>query len=454
MMRIILPLILIVIGLTACAVTHPQSYIEGGAAYSAAYNDIPYEDYDYYEDYEYEAAIEEVTTGFVDDALAFIEFVENVHPIFVLPEMLSQDYYYISEEFIHAAYQAENQQDFNFAMQRFVRVLRDGHMTIAGFGILGNFFLDIEFTARDNRLFLLEAGEADLEVIKIGGIPTQTVLYTVDRYFYYENEASRNQVHAVMSRGVEILHRAGAEIQQDITNLTIFDGAETYEIQVSAVESNGWRLRNAAQADFIINYGMINDDVFLIDLRSFRNDPGINSAEIAIRTAIDEGVRHFVFDVRNNSGGHSYIGTRLLRAMGVVPPSFGSVTRVRSALNPDLPDTASRIPGSTIPTRNPNDVTIAVLTNVNTFSSARWVSAWVQDGGLGVIVGEPGANSPTAFGNMGARVNLPHSGMDLPSSTTLWLRPDGEADQSTIWPDIYVPYQEALEAALEFFANQ
>ncbi|MCL2565525.1 MAG: S41 family peptidase [Defluviitaleaceae bacterium] len=456
MKRIILLLILIVVGLSACSAVPQGGYGAGDAAaqiapYEADEYDAEYPDEEYETGEEYE---EEVLTSFEDDALIFIEFVERAHPIFVIPEMLSEDYYDIREEFIRAAQEAENQGDFNFAIQRFIRVLRDGHMTLFGFSMLSADFIDTPLIGRDNRLFLLDEGIAGSEVVEIGGIPTQTVLNFIDEYFYYENEATRNQTHAIMSRGVQLLQRAGAEIAQGTVALTLFDGSETYEIHPMAVEANGWHLRGVPQVDYIINYGMITDDVFLIDLRAFIIDPEIARAEDAIRQAIDDGVRNFIFDVRNNGGGNSDVGMRLLRAMGVTPPGFGSVTRVRSALNPDQPDTASRIPGSTIATRNPNEVTIAVLTNVNTFSSARWVSTWVQDGGLGVIIGEPGANSPTAFGNMTTRITLPHSDMQMPSSANLWLRPDADADQNTVWPDIYVPSHEAMEAALEFFVNR
>jgi len=446
MKKFIILLTLIMIGLTACSSDDSQN---------AYIYYIEYEDYESNEDYvkgngEYEYK-EEILTSFKDDAIAFIELIESTHPIFVMPEFLADDYYDRREEFMRAAQEAESQMDFNFALQRFDTVLRDGHTSIRGFSLLSNYFLDTPFVADDNSLFLAD-GEVISEIIKIGDVPTSAIFETIDRYFYYENEAARNLAHAIMGRGMEILTRAGVKFEYDVTTLTLDNGA-TLKAQV--VEDNAWLMKGfvaAADREFIIDYGMITDDVFLIDLRAFIPGQHINNAENAIRRAMDDGVRYFVFDVRNNSGGSSAVGAWLLEAMGIIPPSFGSVIRSRSALNPDQ-EIASRTSPSLRPTRNPYDVTIAVLTNANTFSSARWVSAWVQDGELGVIVGEPGANAPTAFGNTAAQINLPHSGMYIASSTQRWLRPNAYADQNTIWPDIHVPYSEALEAALEFFAG-
>ena len=436
--------IIISVILASCAAA-----VVGIGSYESAVEHYEHYEFEYYEYeyYEYDEVV--LHTSFLDDALIFIEFVENTHPIFVMDDMLSEDYYDMRYEFIRTAGEVDTQLDFNFALQRFITVLRDGHMRMPGFNILGEYFIDAPFYMEDGKLFL-----HSFEVSEIGGVAVQTVFDTIDRYFYHENEAARAQAYTVMSRNVEILERAGAAIQHFAATLTLLnDEGEIAETRVPVIEIAGWQVRGITplfDLEFVINYGMIRDDIFLIDLRTFRNDLRVIHAETAIRRAVDDGVRNFVFDVRDNGGGNSQIGSRLLEAMGIRHPSFGSVRRSRSALDPDR-DVVLHSPPSITPTHNPNDVTVAVLTNVNTFSSARMVSSWVQDGGLGVIVGEPGANAPTAFGNMAQRVYLPHSSMYVVSSTVRWLRPDADADQYTIWPDISAPYQQALEAAIAFF---
>ncbi|MCL2416071.1 MAG: hypothetical protein FWD01_04575, partial [Defluviitaleaceae bacterium] len=78
----------------------------------------------------------------------------------------------------------------------------------------------------------------------------------------------------------------------------------------------------------------------------------------------------------------------------------------------------------------------------------------VQDGGLGIVVGEPSANAPTFFNSWWGRetrANLPHANLTIESTSARTMRPDTNADQQTLVPDIPVAAHLALEAALEFF---
>ena len=58
-------------------------------------------------------------------------------------------------------------------------------MGIRGFSLLSNYFLDVEFVADENNLFLVDS-EAAVEIMKIGDRPTALVLKTIDKYFYYK----------------------------------------------------------------------------------------------------------------------------------------------------------------------------------------------------------------------------------------------------------------------------
>lgn len=84
-------------------------------------------------------------------------------------------------------------------------------------------------------------------------------------------------------------------------------------------------------------------------------------------------------------------------------------------------------------TRNPNNVFVSVLTDVYSFSSSVMMAAWIQDGRLGNIVGEPSSNAPSPFGDM-LNFTLPYSQFRVPISYTRFLRPDTHADQNTLGP--------------------
>ncbi|MCL2416070.1 MAG: S41 family peptidase [Defluviitaleaceae bacterium] len=318
-------------------------------------------------------AEQESPTSFSEDAAIVIDFFESNHPIFQLPELMVENYNEMKAEFLEAAEAAENFSDFNFALLRYTTTLRDGHMSRRGFTSLGDFIRNPHI-AQDYKLFLDNDGVPGAEILEIGGVPVRQILETIDRYFYYENEADRNLVHALMSRNGQILERAGAvPVSEFFTPFAVLTTEDEFD---SPLRLNWQQARGMTGAGFIIQTRMLNDDVFLIDLRSLRNDFSVTQAETAIREAVDNGVRNFVVDLRDNGGGDSEVGRGLLAAMGItIPTQFhGALLSVNSY-----------------------DVTVAVLTNGNTYSSATMFGEWVQDGGLGVIIGEPSSGAPTAF---------------------------------------------------------
>ena len=100
--------------------------------------------------------------------------------------------------------------------------------------------------------------------------------------------------------------------------------------------------------------------------------------------------------------------------------------------------------------RNPN-ISLIVLVNDGTFSSATMLAVWVQDGKLGRVVGYPSANAPTSFGDI-LTYTLPRTGVEVVMSHKQFQRPDANADQTTLTPDVLVPYgEDALPVALSLF---
>jgi len=205
-------------------------------------------------------------------------------------------------------------------------------------------------------------------------------------------------------------------------------------------------------------------DVFYIHLRSFSDDPSVDSTIAAIEEAIVKGTRKFIVDLRSNYGGNSLIGNRILEAMGVTAPSHGGTRRISRLANNSEDEMAMF--GMTLEgnmgeiytftpaphlAKNPNNVFASVLTDRYTYSSSTMFGVWAQDGKFGNIVGEPSSNSPSAFGDM-LRLALP-SGIILHISYTRFLRPDADADQSTLVPDIPVDADKALDAALEYLQD-
>lgn len=200
---------------------------------------------------------------------------------------------------------------------------------------------------------------------------------------------------------------------------------------------------------------------FFIDLRRFVDGSHITEAVRAIEEAIEFGARKFIVDLCSNGGGNSHAGVRLLSAMGISPPRQGIINRISPLLleNHQVFRPLSWFGigylhwvGGVDMVRNPNDVFVSVLTNGDTFSSATDMATWVQDGGFGNVVGSPSRNAPTSFGDI-LQFTLPYTGFVGHVSFAHFLRPDVNADQTTLWPDILTDPADALEAATRLLRN-
>ena len=78
------------------------------------------------------------------------------------------------------------------------------------------------------------------------------------------------------------------------------------------------------------------------------------------------------------------------------------------------------------------------------------IATEIADSGFGIVIGEPSATAPTGCG-WGRSIFLNNSTLQIRPHYTFFLRPDADADQYTLVPDIHVYEWYALEAALDFF---
>jgi hypothetical protein len=157
--------------------------------------------------------------------------------------------------------------------------------------------------------------------------------------------------------------------------------------------------------------------------------------------------------------------SQLFNAMGITTPSHGGYILVselhqemfgwmyEEMFSFEMPPVGLHHSAPDMSTAsNPNNVFISALTDNTSFSSAMAFATQIQDGNFGNVIGEPSANAPASFGEI-RPVYLPVSGLEIWTSTALFLRPDVNADQTTLWPDIMVPAEDALDVALEFLRN-
>lgn len=393
---------------------------------------------------------------FSRDAAALVAAIEETHPIFAMDGMLPEYYEELREEFLAAASAPIARNAFIFAIQRYFTALRDGHMGVNPvFAELDTGFLDAEFEMRDGRLFL--AGRPDAEVLGIGGLSVDEIIGMAAHWFFFENESAKAlYIPRAIARDAVLAH-FGAEFEQRygiryVELAVLEDGAES-AMRVGILppvqqQRHQW-------PDFVIRHEWL-DDILLIDLRMFVDGEWIDEAVDIIEDAIAQSARQFIVDLRGNGGGNSLVGQRLVEAMGVEIPHHGAFRRMSPMAQQQRGWNAAEGTVEFAPSaasRNPNGVFVSVLTDKRTFSSSTMMAAWVQDGGFGNIVGEPSANSPSAFGDM-LSFALPDSGIDVSISYTRFLRPDASADQDTLWPDIPAPAGDALEVAIRYLRDR
>jgi len=409
-------------------------------------------------------------SGFAADALYMVQTIEQTHPIFIVERWLPYNYEIERDRFLQYANNPHiTKTEFAFAAQRYITMLRDGHMSgmvlveyenqltrLVGGRTLGG-TIDVPWVAQDGQLLWLGDNYiiSDTFVVDIGGVPASQILATIDTYFYAENEADRNNNHTTFSRSGDIIQRAGGDISDRWVRITLQNDNDITnifaELSFETVSRN--------EHDFIIRHEML-EDIFFIDLRIFIDGDHISEVVTAIEEAVTNGTHKFIVDLRGNGGGNSMAGQRLLEAMGLTVPRFGAVHRISTLpieqhslwhfrLLRRLGFSYSRTAPSISGISNPNNVFISVLTDVDTFSSANMMGVWVQDGGFGNVIGSASRQAPTNFGDV-LWYTLPYSGIYTLVSFVQWLRPDENANPFTLQPDIVVDPAYALEVAIQY----
>lgn len=95
-------------------------------------------------------------------------------------------------------------------------------------------------------------------------------------------------------------------------------------------------------------------------------------------------------------------------------------------------------------------VILSSCSNEITYSSATMMAVFVQDGDLGTVIGTPSSNAPSSYGDI-LYYKLPASGIEVSISYKRWLRPDTDADQRILMPDIVTEYNEdILQRAIDY----
>jgi hypothetical protein len=427
-----------------------------------------------------------VRFDFSEEAFEFADFVRNVHVKFLVEgEKFTAKYDSARERFLMLSTDIA-QTDFILETQRFLASLNDGHLSRTFLQRVQNdtilfqdgLFTAQKFIARDDKLFLTDEKEhiTNREVVSIAGVPVDSIFSFIDQYY-----VAYNHTCVLRSRGWYagyelILRRTGGRIGYDndkgiFVELVYRINGQDYDSILELVDQphiESKRLPNY-EPEYFMRYEMIGDVMYINMPAVLTENAQLDETEAAIKTAIDNGTRKFILDLRYTPGGHTHVGDRLLRAMGLTPPGFGTYLRMSdynripgrirghlrlryfSHLTYEhfMENELIYVPRNIETASNPYNVTVAALTSPFTFSGATILAVEVADGGFGPIIGEPSATAPSGCG-YGSQYWGKHTGVQIRPHIMYYLRPDANADQKTLWPDIPVNSWEALEVALEY----
>lgn len=382
------------------------------------------------------------------DAYALVSTVEKTHPAFALND-ISDDYEREKQEFIASVSRDTTEEEFILLVRKYLTVLQDGHTGVRDYS--DKRFLDVSCHANGNELFLIndDGSLSEERITHIGGVPVNRIFDTVQTWHVAENHSARDKNNSMWALNDEVLKLAGANIESHLAEVTIDNNGAAYKKNVEFVNKD---IYEYYYYTYDIKSDIIND-IFYIDMNTCDVNQNLEAQVEELKKAIREGFTKVIIDVRDNRGGDSEACIKLLKAMGMNPPSYGGYIRYSDLASKQRNVRSEGFmqydPDKTKAKRNEN-IQLVVLTNEITYSSATMMAVFVQDGDLGTVIGTPSSNAPSSYGDI-LYYKLPASGIEVSISYKRWLRPDTDADQRILMPDIVTEYNEdILQRAIDY----
>ncbi len=165
-------------------------------------------------------------------------------------------------------------------------------------------------------------------------------------------------------------------------------------------------------------------------------------------TQVKEKKIHTVaVDLRGNGGGNSMVGNEFVKYLPVDSYADGPYDWRWGPfmIHGDGFTTNKRYEDLTF------DGSVYVLTDRNSFSSAKDFAMLIQDNHLGQVLGEASANSVNGYGEVAA-FYLPNTGLFVQISTKKWYRIDGNNSEDYVLPDFPCESGQAMGKLYEVIA--
>ena len=375
-----------------------------------------------------------------EDRMQAIQFVEDVHPYFVLEKEQSA-YEEARQKYIDATLTEMSVGDFQAATAEYLCFFADGHTKVWW---EEEEYILLEQVYQDGKTYLTEDDKVtDIWVTEIGGVDIETIYETMARVFPAENDMAVVINRNKYITGRNILTLAGAEIVEDSVMVTYSDGSTKDYKFVQAPYNNGeWKS----------NSWYMDGDIFVVDFNECVDDDNLKSIASELQSAISQGCDKIIIDVRGNGGGDSNACERLLEAMGMESPQYGMFIRYSSEAKVQagyLRKSGTFRCHASKKSKTNEAVNLVVLSDRYTFSSATMLCVFVRDGNLGTLIGEPSSNMPSNYGDI-LYLPLQNSHLFACVSHKQFIRPDEDNKERMLVPDIQTSAEEAYDKAVTY----
>lgn len=385
-----------------------------------------------------------------DDREHVIEYLENVHPFFLL-EQDQKEYKVAKEKYMKATKRAMPTAEFREITSIYLSSLNDGHTTLSWESGEEFPFLQMEASYEEGRTYLCENGEkTDIRIEEIGGVSIQDIYQTIDLIRPEENQSAMAKNRERFLTVKSVLACCGVEMKDNKVQVLFSDGKEKqYSFGKKRLETMSYGVGE--------NNWYKEGDIFVIDLNLCVVDTKLDLIRSELRRAINTGCHKVMIDVRGNPGGDSEACSLLLNELGMSVPDTTVICRYSSFAAEQRGYTEKEgiatYKGSIKAEESGNPIELVVLSDKYTFSSATLLCTWIRDGKLGKIIGEASSNQPNAYGDI-LVFTLKNSKLEIGISHKKFIRSDQYKEENMLIPDIETSAEDAYQQGVGYLKSR